>query len=92
MYVCMLCLSITGLRLKYTNLRIVYIPSGMPLLVRLGSRYDGRLRGETMTPGQRIPENASRGTEDRRLSEKDDSTIVKGEDLCASSKAIHFAR
>ena len=25
----------------------------MPLLMRLSSRYDGRLRGEMMTPGQR---------------------------------------
>ena len=29
MYVCMyVCLSVTGLRLKYTSLRIVYVPSG----------------------------------------------------------------
>ena len=28
--VCMyVCLSVTGLRLKYTSLRIVYVPSGM---------------------------------------------------------------
>ena len=25
----------------------------VPLLVRLSSRYDGRLKGETTTPGQR---------------------------------------
>ena len=36
----------------------------VPLLVCLSSRYDGRLRGEMTTPGQRIPENASNGTED----------------------------
>ena len=29
MYVCMyVCMSVTGLRLKYTSLRIVYVPSG----------------------------------------------------------------
>ena len=35
------------------------------------------------------PENASSGTEDV-LMMKDDSTTVKGEDLHASNKAIHF--
>ena len=29
MYVCIyVCMSVTGLRLKYTSLRIVYVPSG----------------------------------------------------------------
>ena len=48
-----LSLFVTGLRLKYTSLRIVYVPPRhVPLFVRLSSRYDGRLR-EMLTPGQR---------------------------------------
>ena len=58
MYVCMyVCLSVTGLRLKYTSLCIVYVPSGTwpswCAKLTQSSRYDGRLRGETTTPGQR---------------------------------------
>ena len=42
------CLSVTGLRLKYTSLRIVHVPSGTcpswcAKLTR-SSRYDGRLQ------------------------------------------------
>ena len=48
MYVC---LSITGLRLKYTSLRTLWHVS---LRVCFSSQYDGRLRGETMMPGQRM--------------------------------------
>ena len=51
MYVCMyVCMSVTGLRLKYTSLRVVYVPSSMcpSWCTRAHS-----LRGETTTPGQR---------------------------------------
>ena len=56
--VCMyVCLSVTGLRLKYASLRMCMCP---PAHARLGaleltqsSRHFGRLRGETTTPGQR---------------------------------------
>ena len=57
MYVCMyVCLSVTGLRLKYTSLRIVCTyPLARAYLgaLELSSLYDGRLRGETTPPGQR---------------------------------------
>ena len=45
MYV--VCLSVYEFTYGLRTLRHV------PLLVRLSSRYDGRLRGETMTPGKR---------------------------------------
>ena len=56
--VCMyVCLSVTGLRLKYTSLHIVYVPSdtcpSWCAKLTQSSRYNGRLRGETTTPGQR---------------------------------------
>ena len=52
MYVCM---SVRhGLRLKYTSFTYsVRTLRHVHLFVRLSSRYDGRLRGETTTPGQR---------------------------------------
>ena len=82
MYVC---LSVTGLRLKYTRLRMVYVPSRhVPLLVRLSSRWKTWRRDNDARP-----ENASRDTEDEIM--KDDSTRVKEEDLHVSSKEIHFA-
>ena len=56
----------------------------MLLLVHLSSQtyrrdYDAR------------PENVSRGTENVQVM-KDDSMTVKGEDLHARNKAIHFTR
>ena len=56
--VCMyVCLSVTGLRLKYTSLRMcMYPPARAPLgalELTQSSRYDGRLRGATTMPGQR---------------------------------------
>ena len=53
MYVC---LSVTGLRLKYTSLRIVYVPSGTypSCTLELTIRWSDDAR----------PENASRGTKD----------------------------
>ena len=52
MYVCTyVCLSIMGLRLKYTSLRTLRHVS---LRVCFSLQYDGRLRGETMMPGQRM--------------------------------------
>ena len=51
MYVCMyVCMSVTGLRLKYTSLRIVYVP---PARARLDALELTILRGEMTTPGQR---------------------------------------
>ena len=47
MYVCM---SVTGLRLKYMSLRVVYVLSGM--CPSWCTRAHG-LRGETTIPGQR---------------------------------------
>ena len=71
MYVCMyVCLSVTGLRLKYTSLRIVYVPSGTcpSWFAKLtqSSRYDGRLRGETTTPGQRTRPEVQKTCDERR--------------------------
>ena len=38
----------------------------MTLLVRLSSRYDGRLRGETTTPGQRTRPEVQKSLSDER--------------------------
>ena len=82
MYVCMYMSVCNGFMTK------VYVHSlctfrRVPLLVCLSSRYDGRLRGETTTPGQRTRPEVQKM--------KDDSTAVKGEDLRTSNKAILFA-
>ena len=62
----------------YSSLTLLHVP----LLVRLSSRYEETRQHQARERVQRYR---------RRLSDESASTTVKGEDLCASNKAIHFA-
>ena len=74
MYVC---LSVTGLRLKYTGLRIVYVPLWhVPLTMPLQKTTPKQVQ-RYERPQQKV---------------KDDKVMVARKDLHISTRAIYFAR
>ena len=88
MYVCMyVCMSVTGLRLKYTGLRIAYIPlRHVPLMMIEDSEDTGRgLRQNESSCVEMV--NCS--TKDKRM--KDDKITATRNDLCVSIQVIYFA-
>ena len=89
MYVCMyVCLSVTGLRLKYTGLHIVYVPlRHVPLMMIEDSEDTGRGLHQNESS---CMETVNCSTKDKRM--KDDKITATRNDLCVSTRAIYFAQ
>ena len=83
------CLSVTGLRLKYTGLRIVYVSCSMcPLFFTLALVLEDALEDIRWRQARERMQRYR-----KQLSGmKDGSAKVKREDLRANTNATHFAR